>query len=392
VIARMEYSDIYVTLDSSSSPTYYPSNTSSNFTVQLAMPISLPPNVFEVGLSSIRFTQPPSTVAHTPTTTREISKIKKTFFSNVPQNATIYEYAEADIAVRKPQNKEVDYLQLAIENEFKGSQASLLITEQVISEIDSKSTLTWADPEKKRTLELPYEIARTFGFINTRFQPGRHISETFRDKMFYQSLPADKRFVFKVSYWTKSALLISEPLSYSMESFISNLAESFRAAKHKIGFLKSKDNTTLTIKNFNTNTRFQLPNVVSKILGIDENFVFQQEKTVLILPTSLISASPESIEPITVVNWADSNEIYIHSDIIESQRIGSSVLPVMRIIEPLNMPNTRALVEFKTVHYLPPSRLDMHNIQLSLKTKFGSAIPATDYPTIAVLHFRNRWV
>jgi hypothetical protein len=389
----MEWSDFYVTLISSESSQYYPANNSCHFENHLSKAINLPDNIFEVGLVSLSYTHPELVVRQQDTGVKEkITQEKNTFFKGEAQTLTIYEYSGAEIAVRKPQNRQMDYLQVLIENEVKGPKSSLQITELVISETESKSVLTWIDTEKERNLEISNEFARAFGFEILFFRPGRYTSSNYRDQLYYDSLPYQFRFSFNLSYWAKTPLVLNEPDLYTPASFVTRLADAFRSRKYKVGFILSKAKDTLTVRIYQPNLRFQLSNKINEILGIDRSFLFENEKTQLFLPKTFTNAKPEEVVPNNIVTWKPSNAIYVYSDIVNEQFIGSKALSVLRIIHGQGDPNSSVEHNFQSVFYFTPSRTHVRSISLSLRLEDGTYLNPTDNPTIAVLHFKKKWV
>jgi hypothetical protein len=86
----------------------------------------------------------------------------------------------------------------------------------------------------------------------------------------------------------KSSLKVSEPSTFSIESLVASLAETFRKANYKVGFILSNDKTKINAMIRQPNVRFQLSAAINKLLGIGANYYFQNERSLLLLPCYLV--------------------------------------------------------------------------------------------------------
>jgi len=385
----MDQGDFLTTVYSSDSKEYFPRNSSSDFTVQLPQHLQLPHGLYEVGLQSLSFfhfvdkkgNDPPISDLHRA----------KTFFNGERVFATVYKKAIGEVAVKKPEDENTGYLQVVIASTFQESSLGLAFTELVLP-LGTKTIMHWTD-KKGRTLVIPDDLCTVFGFLTKSFKPGRYESEGYRDPAFYNAIPADTPFKFLVVNTIEHEIVeLKEPSEYSLESLIHMIADSFVSAKFQIGVLLNKSKNGITVRINQDKTSFKFSKVVCDLFGIDEDFEFSEKKTQFLVSENLRNLEADKDEDIPVpVEWKDYPQLFVHTDLIDCQIIGSCLQPVIRSF-PLDEKgiNKRVLYQDTPVLYAQTAREDVSTIRVQIKNQRGVPFQESPNPTCAVFHFRRR--
>jgi len=265
--------DFYVTVSSSDSPLFFPSNEACDFKTQLSKPINLPAGAYEVGLHSLSiFLAPVPEVVKEP-----IIESLKSFFKGERAYANVYTRRQTHIHMNK--SADLDELQILVEARFKEVKTKLLITKLIVSETETKSVITWEDPQHNRYLEIPEELARSYGFTIRVFAPGRYESEQMRDPVYYSSIDPGVSLVFRCFFFEISQVEFSEPKAYSLEELIHTLSDAFSAAKLAVGFIQSKTKGAVNVRIQDENLSFILSPNLCELFGIERNDTFRGSKT-----------------------------------------------------------------------------------------------------------------
>ncbi len=85
-----------------------------------------------------------------------------------------------------------------------------------------------------------------------------------------------------------------------------------------------------------------------------------------------------------------SRKVYAYTDIIEEQRVGDQMAPLLRIIEYNGRNNELVMKNFNNLHYVNVSKDFIDSIRIYLKTEIGEDLPLTFGTTSCTLHFRER--
>jgi len=216
-----------------------------------------------------------------------------------------------------------------------------------------------------------------------------------RDFSYYASVDTGEVFNFRIFEWETTRIEFSEPESYSVESLIHKLSDTFVSTKFQVGFIQSKNKLTLTVRIHQPNISFILSPNLCKLFGIEENYTFRGNKTQMFLPERLLKLEDDeedNIVPPAKV-WNPKNQIFVHTNIIEPQLIGSKSLPVVRIFEASEKSiNTLVFFESNPVLYLLPNCEQLSVIHIKVTNEDQISLPDTQTPTTATLHFRRKLI
>lgn len=85
-----------------------------------------------------------------------------------------------------------------------------------------------------------------------------------------------------------------------------------------------------------------------------------------------------------------SRKVYAYTDIIEEQRVGDQMAPLLRIVEYNGQNNELVMKNFNNLHYVKVSKDYIDSIRIYLKTEIGEDLPLVFGTTSCTLHFRER--
>jgi len=413
-----ELDDYYLTLLSNEDSNVYFGNTSSSFTNKLPRPIILPSDMYEVGLTELIVSLVKSPNPQTeemgssePQTAEdkssehqtaedkssEISSSSsptltqaKTFFNNKPATLTVSMFRTIEFQI----SKDAEELHLAvsrINRFFSDKKIHLVFKETIITETESKYTLSWKDDKSHKTLRISPVMCKALGFLSTSFPPGDYTAENTSSLALFQEIPNNFMFTFDMDHWEPKVVNVLEPKDYTIQSLAETLTKSFTSNKFKVSFLPSKTNTLIECTNYQNDIVFQFGSDLNVLLGIKEGFVFASRKTVIFIPEKLlqsINEKPKPTEPAKVV-WNNRDLLLVQSGIVQDQVFGSRSLPVLRVV-PLEATNTEVHKVFSPVHYLPLMSSELSEIQFLLTNSSSQVIEGTNSPTILTIHLRKR--
>src|ERR1700678_4414996 len=83
------------------------------------------------------------------------------------------------------------------------------------------------------------------------------------------------------------------------------------------------------------------------------------------------------------------NSLYVYCDLIESQMVGDTLVPLLRIVHVNDDDPTRVTKTYERPYYIPVEQKLLQSIEIDIRDCFGRAIRFTSGDhVVAVLHFR----
>ena len=83
--------------------------------------------------------------------------------------------------------------------------------------------------------------------------------------------------------------------------------------------------------------------------------------------------------------------LYVYSNIIQPQLVGSSLVQLLRISPVLGQSGDITNIEFLRLHYFPLQKYYIQFIEIDIRGDLGQRIEFADYGrVVCVLHFRRR--
>jgi len=117
---------------------------------------------------------------------------------------------------------------------------------------------------------------------------------------------------------------------------------------------------------------------VAAILGIDEKYNVYAGKT------KTIKAKQSPIFEL------GCRKIYIYTDIVQDQRVGDQVAPLLRVTDYTGTENQLEIKDFNHLHYINLKKNNIDSIQIYLRTEIGEDLPLTFGTVTCSLHFREK--
>ena len=84
------------------------------------------------------------------------------------------------------------------------------------------------------------------------------------------------------------------------------------------------------------------------------------------------------------------NSLYIYSDIVESQYVGDTKAPLLRIVPMKITDEPYHGVDFSNVHYINLLRKSFNSVQITIKSSTGEPFPFISGRSMVKLHFRKK--
>ena len=366
------YNDFYVTLNSKSSLEYFPLNKSNNFSNHLCKPLDLPSGMYEVGLSEVVYqqqTEPQKTALPTPTK----------FFGNSKDDDKIT-LPHITWSKFRVSNKEATLNgQLAAINDKLNADKVYAVFTQLIQKGGGarKINLKFTD-SYNHNLVIPQELAKVLGYNKVEFPPGEHLAPNNIDQKAYNNIPKTTSFEFKIYRWIEESLTMKEPSKYDLQGLNYAITGAIYDTIYKIQ-LETKANI-LKVHIMQDGLKMKLPSQINRYLGLEEQFIFTQKQTEIIIPDSVVQNVDQK-----------SMFTFVSCDLIENQLIGGTSLPLLRMI-PRNTENSNRFehYRFDSVYYMTPRQQHVSQIGIKLLDDEFNYIRPYKYPTTVVLHFKRK--
>lgn len=135
---------------------------------------------------------------------------------------------------------------------------------------------------------------------------------------------------------------------------------------------------------FDHKTKIKISEKLSDILGFDGKTLFHQDDSDRSqdIKSHFIGKFPPDIT-------GSRYHLFIYTDIIEQQMVGSTLVPLLRMINLRGRSGETITDIFQTPYYMNLSRNTIENILILVCDEFGSEIPFDKGPVTVTLHFRK---
>lgn len=140
----------------------------------------------------------------------------------------------------------------------------------------------------------------------------------------------------------------------------------------------------------NTDNRYMMVNDMSQDTYVI-NFSPELSRQLGYEPGTDVSAHPMSIHPLNV-GFGSPHHIFVYCDLIESQVVGDTVAPLLRIVNTQHRKyefGDQITQEFRTLQYLPLLKRNFSTIEIDLRGSTGNPIPFQSGTSAVTLHFRR---
>jgi hypothetical protein len=170
----------------------------------------------------------------------------------------------------------------------------------------------------------------------------------------------------------------------NIEQIISLINENFRKLSYinaVLIFNKESKRVKLT---FDHKCKIKISEKLSDILGFDGKTLFHQDKDD---PTQNLKSHHIGKFPPDV--HGGKYHIFLYTDIIQPQVVGSSLVPMLRMINIRGDDGEAVTDVFQTPYYMELSRNTIENITIVVCDEFGNEIPFDKGIFTTTLHFRR---
>ena len=137
------------------------------------------------------------------------------------------------------------------------------------------------------------------------------------------------------------------------------------------------DRVTLNIT-IPTTSKLVFDERVQEILGVSMPDYIQANQ-----PTTILGKE-------NIVWDIGCRKIYVYTDIIENQRVGDQVAPLLRITDYSGIQDRIEIKDFNHLQYIRLRHDDIESIRIYIKTETGEDLPLTFGTVTCTLHFREK--
>jgi len=364
----MTKNDTYVTVLSNNSTNIYPMNTSYNFRNELSKECDFSDSDYEVGLVSMGLSLkeiPEKKHSFSPSNTEKITML-------IPRESSDSIHIDGKVDLLLPTYNFINMLN-AKTNLFNFATFTINVNEYDEEYIGINVSI----PEDG-VLLLDTNLSQILGFEQTMFRNGKHLSKNAFNKSFLKKVKGDS--VIKYIKFEEKLIDIKEPKDESLDSIAEALHESFEAGGEEVLFMVNDNQTIMSVECKKDHFRFKFPPTIEDFFELGQNtlFVNTGEVITIKIPGNLPGEAQECI--------------YISTNLVEHQIIGSREMQVIRICElDSGAIKGRTVRNFIPVQYYPLAQPRFSSISCSLAIS-SNRFQIDTYPINLVFHIRQvKW-
>jgi len=356
--------DIFITLISNESLSYFPQNRPSQFTNVLARQINLDNEEYEVGLLSANIS------------------LKK----SVEQQLTFNDNDKVRLKIPEVSRDTI---------EIKGLSATPFPVAELITKLKNKTevlnavefSVSYDAAETAYAsvrvnivgdgiLKIDPLLANLLGFTSKRFLNGQHKATLPVNIPLLQKTNSSVQLEY-LKYIDKSAKL-EQPEDNSLDGLAEALHDAFSKAGETIFVTVNDKEDEINFSAQNKDVEFLIPDKLSKFFGSHLGAYYRGEVSL-------------NIQTIQTRKQEELREhILCCVDLIDEQAYGGKEYPILRAIDiPSGSINTRLQTSFGTVMYYPLKRAHFESISVSLEILSSSSILGSE-PASIVIHIRRK--
>ena len=414
-------------MQSEASADHYAHNTRTNFRNHLAIPINVDASRYEVALTELTYTyNDPYIKANThlytiyelsePTINRHTNaKVK-----DIPGDAFDDEIAKEVLNYAKENKVQISYAKSLANNiPQTGEKVTLIYTNGVFKatkDITSTSELI----TELNTLLAPLDITVTDEIVDGEHEVNivQNSPEVLMEKKIYFSNTIIKHFAIgqldsaqykngkfivnsvtsdesldikkgdelcKIKFITEEIEVNANPTYEEQENFVCKASEDIYTIQDLAKEMTSpfvevtveRNRATLSIST-PTLSRLVFNDRVNGILGIN-------------IPKHISPNENVTVAGKDTTVWdLGCKKIFVYTDIIEDQRVGDQVAPLLRISDYTGQQDKITIKDFNQLQYIRLRYDNIDSIRIYLKTETGEDLPLTFGTVSCTLHFREK--
>lgn len=379
-----------VVLHSRKSMQQCPSNTSSNFTNIL--PKNLHLDGYDVALvqlsyhDNLRMIKP-----YTP-----ITKSGQGYFDtyyNVDNKVSVFSLKGNKMNVTKSYEMFGDFVTGLNQSFQAASISATVVAEYAYGGIAKSITLTYSNSDGYE-LHIGSRLAKIFGLAKSSFQPGSYESDLELEPSDFVRLPLTEEFEISLQKWITETVELEQLQDPTLEDIGWAIVAALKTINHTIQFFVDQDNNTLTINTRDSNKFLKFSTRLEERLGLPKDQRVGGKVVVNVTPEQIDPFKPYSRDYLMSTDetgFFSSQKMLVLCSLLDSNYYEQETLPVLALASRKEGDQEFSFVPQYPI-YLPVGVNDTTNINIQLVGDDLKPIPETELATVAVLHFKKRWV
>lgn len=192
-------------------------------------------------------------------------------------------------------------------------------------------------------------LGKAFGFETKIFSSGVHTSENGYSNILYLQIPNEEDVGFMGTRLVCQDQEILEPENYTTASLIESIEETLSRGPFRIFTVNVLNSEIFHVYIDEKDFKFQLPQHINIILGLELDFIFTEVFTEIFVPP----LQNQYLTPVTKALEVLSNFGYVLCNIVKAQPTGSKLLPMLRVFTSEECKDKQIRIQFEHPLYLP---------------------------------------
>ena len=366
---------------------YFEANAPYDFTNEVLVDID--PSEYEVGLAELYYYDNYTTARQSNTTTtpstlengllRYASSIGSWFNRSNSENKIKVRYIASMKAEMPKGQKNLDQFvsefALMVNREIPSVQMVPFQIDQNTSGISLKIRDA---ANEGRQLEFGPAVAEILGLTQRVYGVGDYTPIGNVSQAAYDKIPYTEQLWARWFVWREGQISVPEPDHQdSLEAVLEECADALSAGNFEVRFVITPDGTVLYVMIDTPDITIQLPKVINKTLGLDENFVMDKSSMRIILPIHKVQQDQPDL-------------LIVQTNIIKPVQFGDTGLGILRMFPRIVGTLAYHHKIFDAVQFHPLNSQHIHNINISLVTQNFEYLTLSTKASCAVLEFRKK--
>lgn len=383
-----DMNSLLITLHSKKSLQFFDDNTSSSFTNVLAKNLNF--TDFECALLSLHFHDD----LRLPEIYTPIEKTGTDFFNKVLEQhiITLYVLKASVTSITKTYPDLVGFLD-GCNDTFKAVQVPITFQPTLEEGVVKTIEINFVNTDEY-DLILEEKFATVLGFSKKTFPAGKHTSNLAIREEFFKSFPLTEIFKLKIQKWVTKRIELDQIKDPDLSALGWAIASAILRERIIISILVDEDKGHLTFNTFNDECVLLLNPFLYRKMGIPLNTRISGKKTFPVSPKIIDPYNPHIEEYLSSPNpsgFITSNKIFVTCSLLGINFFEKESLPLLAVLN--REVGTKEFTYVpKTPLYLPVSVPEAATIKIQLLNDTLELLPEREEPTVAVLHFKKRWL
>lgn len=243
-------------------------------------------------------------------------------------------------------------------------------------------------------LRLDSKLAKILGFSASVFRPGEYRSDLEISLSKFRLLSLTEEFEIALQRWETDTVTLDDITDPTLNDLgwliISKLAEF----GHQISFLVDEDDRKLIIDTRSSNKYITFSPFLMKRMGIPDNIKIAGRTVIDVLPNVIDPYSPFKISYLRGEDkkgFFSSRKMLVLCSLLDQNYFEKETLPVLFVCNRSVGTDEKIVIPSNPI-YLPIGVNDTASVNIRLVSDTLQEIPQREFPTVAVIHCKKRWI